>query len=73
MIVDKHHKLRILNLAKFFQGGREHEFEKYHFNSIFNQINFVGRNAPVPVVGVPVHSIDLPASKSDAFEVELDL
>ncbi|KAH7878476.1 uncharacterized protein C8R40DRAFT_767122 [Lentinula edodes] len=73
VIVDKHHKLRILNLAKFFQGGREHEFEKYHFSDVFNQINSVGRTASAPVIGVPAHSIDLPTSKSDAYEVELDL
>ncbi|KAJ4473139.1 hypothetical protein J3R30DRAFT_768202 [Lentinula aciculospora] len=73
VIVDKNNKLRIINLAKFFQKGRQHEFEKYHFDDIFNGITSTERNAPAVEIGVPAHDFDLPASKSDAFEAELNL
>ncbi|KAJ3726659.1 hypothetical protein C8R42DRAFT_388212 [Lentinula raphanica] len=73
VIVDKDQKLRILNLAKFFQKGREHEFRHYHFNEVFDTISNNARNAPAVDIGVPAHGIDLPKEKSDAFEIELDL
>ncbi|KAJ3863054.1 hypothetical protein EV359DRAFT_65139 [Lentinula novae-zelandiae] len=73
VIVDENHKLKIINLAKFFREGREHEFKKYHFSNVFDQISNSESNAPTPVIGVPTQTIDLPDSKCEAFEVELDL
>lgn len=73
VIVDENHKLKIINLAKFFREGREHEFKRYHFDNVFDQISNSESNAPTPVIGVPTQPIDLPDSKCEAFEAELDL
>ncbi|KAJ3922003.1 hypothetical protein F5877DRAFT_75656 [Lentinula edodes] len=71
--VNKERKLRIINLAKFFRPGREHEFKRYHFTEVLNEIAKKEKLTTSPKIGIPEHIIDLPESKSDAFETELDL
>ncbi|KAJ3824437.1 N-terminal nucleophile aminohydrolase [Lentinula raphanica] len=73
VIVDDDQKLQILNLAKFFRKGRQHEFERYGFSEVIKQINRSDEKAPVLGIGIPDHIPDLPAYKTDAFEVELNL
>ncbi|KAF8827350.1 hypothetical protein HHX47_DHR5000514 [Lentinula edodes] len=75
--VDETHKLRIIDMTKFFQAGREHELEKYRFSDVFNQISsqissYKG-DTPLPMIGMPVQAINLPAPKTKVFETELYL
>jgi len=62
--VDKDCKLRVINRAKFFQPGHQHEFEMYEFSEVLHRISD-NKDAPT--------EIGFPDSKSNAFEVEFDL
>ncbi|KAJ3842302.1 hypothetical protein F5878DRAFT_406089 [Lentinula raphanica] len=71
LTVDKDRKLRLINLAKFFRPGREHEFDKYNFTKVIEKMKAseTGRR----IIGLPAHVIDIPQSKRSAFETHLDL
>ncbi|KAJ3783824.1 hypothetical protein GGU10DRAFT_42533 [Lentinula aff. detonsa] len=70
--VDNDRNLRLINLAKFFQSGREHEFEAYQFTEVIDKIK-KSKSTRTGTIGIPAHAIDLPKSKSDAFETEFNL
>ncbi|KAJ3987877.1 hypothetical protein F5890DRAFT_663794 [Lentinula detonsa] len=58
--VDDDRNLRMIDLAKFFQPGREHEFEAYHFTEVIDKINNL--NPSTPYSAAPAYVIDLPES-----------
>jgi glutamine amidotransferase len=74
--VEKSGRLRIINFTKFFQKGRESEFENYKFDHINNHIattTGIAQDAP-DAIGIPQHTVDLPSGKSHPiFEVDFDL
>ncbi|KAJ3777742.1 hypothetical protein FB446DRAFT_699718 [Lentinula raphanica] len=70
LTVEKDHKIRLINLGKFFQPGREHELQRYQFTKVIRNTE----TRSDVVANVPANSIDLHQFNHHAFEIsDLDL
>jgi len=74
--LDKSGKLRIIDMAKFFREGREHEFHKHQFSHVLDHISnnpWMDKTAS-DSIGISEHTVGLPQGESyPVFEVDFQL